>query len=80
MLGPLCTQIVNLEIDANSLLQLRKFMPTWAKMIPHLRIKTSKNRPYWGDIPICPLYKGGSTPQIPPLLGKRLDYQSLFRK
>ena len=45
MLGPLCNETVNLETDGKTLhYSLRKLMPTWAKMIPYLRIKTLKTQ------------------------------------
>ena len=45
MLGPLCNETVNLETDGKTLhYSLRKLMPTWAKMIPYLRIKTLKKQ------------------------------------
>ena len=69
MLGPLCNETVNLETDGKTLhYSLRKLMPTWAKMIPYLRIKTLKKQTLLGggDIPVCTIYGGGSTPQVPP--------------
>ena len=68
MLGPLCNETVNLETDGKTLhYSLRKLMPTWAKMIPYLRIKTLKKQTLLGgDIPVCTIYRGGSTPQVPP--------------
>ena len=54
MLGSLCNETVNLETAGKTLhYSLRKLMPTWAKMIPYLRIKTLKNRPYWGGGHTC---------------------------
>ena len=76
MLGPLCNQTVNQETDGKTLhYSLRKLMPTWAKIIPYLRIKTLKKQTLWGgggDIPVCPIYRGGSTPQVPPPWEKAL--------
>ena len=69
MLGPLCNETVNLETDGKTLhYSSRKLMPTWAKMIPYLRIKTLKKQILLGrgDIPVCTIYRGGSTPQVPP--------------
>ena len=68
MLGPLCNETVNLETDGKTLhYSLRKLMPTWAKMIPYLRIKTLKKQTLLGGgIPVCTIYRGGSTPQVPP--------------
>ena len=69
MLGPLCNETVNLETDGKTLhYSLRKLMPTWAKMIPYLRIKTLKKQTLLGggDIPVCTIYRGGSTPQVSP--------------
>ena len=49
MLGPLCNETVNLETDGKTLhYSLRKLMPTWAKMIPYLRIKTLKKQTLLG--------------------------------
>ena len=83
MLGPLCNETVNLETDGKTLhYSLRKLMPTWAKMIPYLRIKTLKKQTLLGggDIPVCTIYRGGSTPPGTTPLGKGLDWQSLFEK
>ena len=69
MLGPLCNETVNLETDGKTLhYSLRKLMPTWAKIIPYLRIKTLKKQTLLGggDIPVCTIDRGGSTPQVPP--------------
>ena len=49
MLGPLCNETVNLETDGKTLhYSSRKLMPTWAKMIPYLRIKTLKKQTLLG--------------------------------
>ena len=49
MLGPLCNETVNLETAGKTLhYSLRKLMPTWAKMIPYLRIKTLKKQTLLG--------------------------------
>ena len=64
MLGSLCNQTVKLETDGKTLhYSLRKLMPTWAKMIPYLRIKTlKKTDPIGGG-------GGGWTYQNVPYIG-----------
>lgn len=62
MLGPLCDETVNLETDGETLhYSLRKLMPTWAKIIPYLRIKTLKKQTLWGG--------GGGTYLSVPYIG-----------
>ena len=83
MLGPLCNETVNLETDGKTLhYSLRKLMPTWAKMIPYLRIKTLKKQTLLGGGGHTCLYniQGWEHPPGTTPLGKGLDWQSLFEK
>ena len=81
MLGPLCDETVNLETDGETLhYSLRKLMPTWAKIIPYLRIKTLKKQTLWGGEEHTYLshIQGWEQPPGTSPLRKGLDYQSLF--
>ena len=82
MLGPLCNETVNLETDGKTLhYSLRKLMPTWAKMIPYLRIKTLKKQTLWGgETYLSVQYIGLGAPPGTTPLGKGLDWQSLLEK
>ena len=69
MLGPLCNETVNLETAGKTLhYSLRKLMPTWAKMIPYLRIKTlKKTDPIGGGTYLSVQYTGvGAPPRYHP--------------
>ena len=72
MLGPLCNQTVNLETDGKTLHYRIQFTEINASMGKNdslfKDLDPQKNRPYLGggDITICPIYMGGSIPQVPP--------------